>query len=123
MKLLDQVRAKIRTLHYSYRTEQTYVRWIVAFIRFHQLRHPAEMGGPEIEVFLTHLAAKRKAAASTQNQALNAIVLLYKQILAKDPGQFNAIRAKRGKRTFAELAPAIGVAANTSGPGDAGEFT
>lgn len=78
MKLLDQVRAKIRTLHYSYRTEQTYVRWIVAFIRFHRLRHPNSMGGPEIEEFLTHLAVKRKVSASTQNQALNAIVFLYK---------------------------------------------
>ena len=87
MKLLDQVRAKTRTLHYSYRTEQTYVRRIATFIRRHGIRHPAEMGGAEIEEFLTHLAVKRQVLASTQNQALNAIVCLYKQIVAKDPGQ------------------------------------
>ncbi len=95
MKLLDQVRAKIRTLHYSYRTEQTYVRWIVAFIRFHQLRHPTGMGGPEIEEFLTHLAVKRKVSASTQNQALNAVVFLFKHILGKEPCEFKAVRAKQ----------------------------
>ncbi len=92
MKLLDQVRAKIRTLHYSYRTEQTYVRWIVAFIRFHQLRHPRDMGGRDIEEFLTHLAVKRKVSASTQNQALNAVVFLFKRILGKEPGEFKAVQ-------------------------------
>ncbi len=95
MKLLDQVRAKIRTLHYSYRTEQAYLRWIVAFIRFHQLRHPDSMGGPEIEEFLTHLAVKRQVSASTQNQALNAVVFLFKHTLGKEPGEFKAVRAKR----------------------------
>ena len=97
MKLLDQVRAKIRTLHYSYRTEQIYVRWIVAFIRFHRLRHPNSMGGPEIEEFLTHLAIKRKVSASTQNQALNAIVFLYKHIIRKEPGEVKPVRAKQRK--------------------------
>ena len=106
MKLLDQARHRIRTLHYSCRTEQTYVRWIVTFIRHHGLRHPAEMGGPEIESFLTHLAAKRKISASTQNQTLNAIVFLYKQILAGYPGECNAIRAKRPKRPPVVLSPA-----------------
>ena len=97
MKLLDQVRAKIRTLHYSYRTEQTYVRWIVAFIRFHRLRHPNSMGGPEIEEFLTHLAVKPKVSASTQNQAINAIVFLYKHIIRKELGEIKAVRAKQRK--------------------------
>ncbi len=95
MKLLDQVCAKIRTLHYSYRTEQSYVRWIVAFIRFHQLRHPSGMGGPEIEEFLTHLTVRRQVSASTQNQAFNAVVFLFKHILGKEPGEFKAVRAKR----------------------------
>lgn len=93
MKLLDQVRAKIRTLHYAYRTEQTYLRWIVAFIRFHQLRRPNSMGGAEIEQFLTHLAVRRNVLASTRNQALNALVFLYKHIIRKEPGEIKAVRA------------------------------
>ena len=95
MKLLDQVRHRIRMLHYSYRTEQTYVRWVATFIRHHGLRHPAEMGGPEIEAFLTHLAVRRKVSASTQNQALNAVVFLFRHILGKAPGEFKAVRAKQ----------------------------
>ena len=95
MKLLNQVRAKIRTLHYSYRTEQTYLRWIVAFIRFHQFRRPSSMGGPEIEEFLTHPAVKRQVSASTQNQALNAVVFLFKHTLGREPGEFKALGAKQ----------------------------
>jgi integrase-like protein len=77
--LLDQVRNVIRRLHYTIRTEQTYVDWIRRFILFHRKRHPAEMGVPEVEAFLTQLAVQGKVAASTQNQALNAIVFLYRQ--------------------------------------------
>jgi len=74
--LLDQVRDQIRLKHYSYRTERTYVYWIRRYILFHQKRHPAEMGGTELEAFLTHLAVVDQVTASTQNQALNAILFL-----------------------------------------------
>jgi len=76
-KLLDQVRDAIRTRHYSYRTEEAYVGWIKCYIFFHGKRHPAEMGKPEIEQFVTALAVERNVAASTQNQALAAILFLY----------------------------------------------
>lgn len=75
-KLLDQVRHKLRVLHYSYNTEKDYIRWIIRFIFFHNKRHPAEMGENEIRVFLTHLAVKEKVAAFTQNQALCTIIFL-----------------------------------------------
>jgi Phage integrase, N-terminal SAM-like domain len=80
-KLLDKVRDAIRLKHYSYRTEETYVQWIVRYILFHNKRHPKDMGVPEIEEFLTHLAVKGNVAATTQNQALNAILFLYRQVL------------------------------------------
>ncbi len=76
-KLLDQVRDAIRTRHYSYRTEEAYVGWIRRFIFFHHKRHPAEMGPVEITQFLTALAVDRHVSASTQNQALAAILFLY----------------------------------------------
>ena len=95
-KLLDQVREVIRFRHMSIRTEHAYVHWIKQFIFFHQKRHPKEMGAAEIERFLTHLAVARNVAASTQNQALNALVFLYRRVLRFDPGQFGPIeRAKR----------------------------
>ena len=73
-KLLDQVRAKIRMKHYSIRTETAYISWIKQFILFHNKQHPAEMGADHIASFLTYLAQRRNVAASTQNQALNAIL-------------------------------------------------
>jgi len=79
-RLLDQVRHVIRRLHYSIRTEQAYVDWIRRFILFHGKRHPVEMGALEVEAFLTHLAVQGEVAASTQNQALNAIVFLYRLV-------------------------------------------
>lgn len=94
-KLLDQVRNKIRLLHYSYKTEVAYVEWIKRFILFHNKRHPLEMGTPEIEKFLTHLAIDRRVSASTQNQALHAILFLYRQILHKELAPVNALRAKK----------------------------
>ncbi|HIC92921.1 MAG TPA: integron integrase [Anaerolineae bacterium] len=98
-KLLDQVRDAIRRKHYSIRTEEAYVRWIRRYILYHGKRHPKDMGIPEIEAFLTHLAVDRKVAASTQNQALNAILFLYREVLKQDlEGRINAIRAKRPKR-------------------------
>ena len=83
-RLLDQVRDVIRRLHYSIRTEQTYVDWIRRFILFHGKRHPEDMGVPEGETFLTRLAVQGKRwPPCTQNQALNAIVFLYRQVLKK----------------------------------------
>ncbi|MEO8306977.1 MAG: phage integrase N-terminal SAM-like domain-containing protein [Pseudomonadota bacterium] len=73
-RLLDQVRTAIRVRHYSYRTEQQYVGWIRRYIVFHHLRHPSEMGAPEIECFLSHLARDRNVSASTQSKALAALV-------------------------------------------------
>jgi integron integrase len=80
-KLLDQVRERVRYLHYSPRTEDAYVYWTRAFVRWHGLRHPAEMGGPEVEAFLTHLAAGRGLAPSSHRQALSALLFLYEKVL------------------------------------------
>jgi integron integrase len=98
-KLLDQVSELIRRKHYSIRTEQAYVSWIKRFILFHKKRHPLEMGKKEIEDFLSHLAVNLKVSASTQNQAFNALLFLYQQVLNKDlPDTINASRAKKPKR-------------------------
>lgn len=97
-RLLDRLRFALRTKHYSYRTEQAYVHWVRRFILYHGKRHPNEMGGSEIEAFLTHLAVEGRVAASTQTQALCAILFLYKQLLRIDLPHFNAVRAKRPKR-------------------------
>lgn len=83
-KLLDQMRAVIRTLHYSIRTEQAYVDWVRRFILFHNKRHPNEMGKEEIEAFLTHLAVERRVSASTQSQAKAALLFLYQKVLKMD---------------------------------------
>ena len=80
-KLLEQVRDAIRVKHYSIRTEQAYLHWVRSYILFHKKRHPAEMAEAEISQFLTHLAVDRKVAASTQNQALSALLFLYGQVL------------------------------------------
>jgi site-specific recombinase XerD len=78
-KLLDQLRMRLRLKHYSIRTEQQYVQWARRFILFHNKRHLAEMGAAEVEVFLTHLAVTDNVAASTQNQALSALLFLYRE--------------------------------------------
>lgn len=80
-KLLEQLHDVIRMKHYSIKTEKAYVYWIRRFILFHNKRHPKEMGENEISAFLSFLAVRENVAASTQNQALNAIVFLYKQVL------------------------------------------
>jgi len=80
-RLLDQVSEVMRYFHYSKRSEESYLRWIKQFILFNKKRHPAEMGKDEIEGFLSFLAVKRNVAASTQSQALNAIVFLYRRVL------------------------------------------
>jgi integron integrase len=80
-RLLDQLRERIRYLHYSLRTEETYVYWVRLFIRFHQLRHPAEMGAPEVKQFLGWLVSVRNVSASTHRQALSALLFLYEKVL------------------------------------------
>ncbi|NIT59099.1 MAG: integron integrase [Aliifodinibius sp.] len=96
IKLVDQIRKAIRVKHYSYRTEQTYIYWIKKFILFNNKRHPKDMGEPEINRFLTYLAVNQKVAASTQNQALCAILFLYREVLKKEIGWIkNLPRAKR----------------------------
>ena len=100
MRLLDQVRHVIRKKHYSICTEQAYTDWIKRFIIFHGKRHPKDMGEKEISEYISFLAVKRNVAASTQNQALNAIVFLYKQVLKRKLGNFESMeRAKRPKQT------------------------
>jgi integron integrase len=97
--LLDQLRFALRRKHYSIRTEEAYVGWVRRFVLFHNKRHPKYLGTPEIEAFLTHLAVDGKVSASTQNQALNALIFLYRHVLKKDlEGEINAIRAKRPRR-------------------------
>jgi len=90
-KLLDQVRSAIRTRHYSVRTEEACVQWIKRLILFHNKRHPKDMGTPEINAFLSHLAVNTNVAASTRNQALCAILFLYKQVPDQDPGRLEGI--------------------------------
>jgi len=81
-RLLEAVRDAVRRRHYSYRTEETYVHWIRRFILFSGKRHPTGLGAPEVTAFLNHLAAERHVAAATQNQALAALLFLYKEVLA-----------------------------------------
>lgn len=97
-KLLDQMAEKITSLHYSKRTRSAYVEWARQYILFHNKRHPREMGRPEIEAFVTHLATQRKVSASTQNQAYHAIKFLYEQVLKTQIEQINLLRAKQTKR-------------------------
>lgn len=98
-KLLERVSEKLRLGHYSLRTEKSYIAWIKRFILFNGKRHPKMMGKPEIEAFLTHLAVDRHVAAATQNQALNAILFLYRQVLFIDlPWMDEVVRAKRPER-------------------------
>jgi integron integrase len=98
-RLLDQVRELIRIRHYSIRTEQAYVQWIRRFILFHGKRHPREMGAPELTAFLSDLAVQRNVAASTQNQALHAILFLYRDVLKIDLPWLNEVqRAKKPLR-------------------------
>jgi site-specific recombinase XerD len=98
-RLLERVRHAIRIKHYSIRTEQAYVSWVKRYILFHNKRHPAKMGKAEIEAFLTHLAIDLKVSASTQNQAFNALLFLYRQVLGKELAEnINAKRAKRPRR-------------------------
>lgn len=98
-KLLDRLRAAIRVKHYSLRTEQAYVHWTKRYILHHGKRHPQDMGAPEVEAFLSHLATDRHVSASTQNQALAALLFLYRQVLGIElPWLDNLTRAKQRQR-------------------------
>jgi integron integrase len=100
MKLLEQVHEACVTKHYSRRTEDSYTRWIERFLRFHQVKtgnwiHPSNISADHAESFLTDLAVRHHVAASTQNQALNALVFLFRDVVKRELGEFDAVRAKR----------------------------
>ena len=98
-RLLDKVRELLRIRHYSIRTEQAYLQWIQRFILFHNKRHPKDLGAPEVTAFLSYLAIKRNVAAATQNQALNAILFLYREVLKVNlPWLDDVQRAKKPQR-------------------------
>jgi site-specific recombinase XerD len=98
-RLLDQVRAALRRKHYAIRTEEAYVSWITRYIRFHQLRHPQDLGIAEIEAFLTYLTVDDQVAASTQNQALSALLFLYAEVFGQPiDAPLRAVRAKQPQR-------------------------
>ena len=106
LKLMDQVRYYLRLHHYAYSTEKTYMEWIRRYIRFYNMKHPREMGEAEIENFLTYLAVERNVAGATQNQALNALVFLYKKVLGVELAErINAIRSKKKKHIPVVLSP------------------
>ena len=107
--LSEVVRNTIRRKHYSYQTEKSYVQWVKRYVAFHNKRHPREMGQPEIEAFLTHLAVEGKVAASTHNQAFNAILFLHRELLNQTL-DFNiqAVRAKRSVHLPTVLTPQEG---------------
>ncbi|MFH0990209.1 MAG: phage integrase N-terminal SAM-like domain-containing protein, partial [bacterium] len=93
---MDQLREALRSRHYSRRTEESYEQWVKRFIHFHNIRHPSEMAEPEINAFLTHLALKKHVSASTQNQALSAILFLYRYVLNREIGSLGeVIRARK----------------------------
>jgi integron integrase len=95
-KLIDLLTDELRTRHYSPRTEQAYVLWVKRYIRFHNMQHPKDMGAKEINAFLTHLAVEGKVSASTQNQALSALLFLYRYVFGLDVGDLGAVvRARK----------------------------
>ena len=99
VRLLDQMRLALRSRYYSRRTERTYCQWVKRFVHFHKLRHPTEMGEAEINTFLTHLAVKEKVSASTQKQALSALLFLYRHVLGREVGDLgDVIRARKPQR-------------------------
>ena len=99
IRLLDRVRDAVRVRHYSYRTELQYVHWTRRFILFNGKRHPSEMGAPEVEAFLSSLAVDGNVAAATQNQALAAVLFLYRHVLKQDlPWLKNVVRARKPRR-------------------------
>lgn len=117
-KLEDRLRRTIRLKQFSYRTEETYVAWYKRFVLWHGKRHPAEMGAAEVGAFLTHLASDRHLAASSQNQALNALVFLYHEVLEIDLDGIKAKRAKHSRRLPVVLSSeeVAGLLKGVSGP-------
>ncbi|MDI9243842.1 phage integrase N-terminal SAM-like domain-containing protein [Marinobacter sp. CHS3-4] len=98
-RLRDQFRAVIRVNHYSIRTEKSYWYWIRFFIRFHQMKHPREMGPVQVREFLTWLAVERNVAAATQSLALNALVFLYEHVLGQPLGDIDGVvRSKKPRK-------------------------
>lgn len=105
-KLLEQLTARLRARHMSRSTEKTYRHWVRRFILFHRKRHPAEMAEEEVNAFLSHLAVADKVSASTQNQALAAVLFLYRHVLGRDLGQLTGlIRARRRRKIPVVLSP------------------
>ena len=105
-KLLEQVRQQIRVRHLSRKTEKAYLHWIRRFVLFHGKRHPDEMAEPEVNAFLSHLAVKGNVSASTQNQALSALLFLYRHVLKRELGEFeDLVRARRKKKLPVVLSP------------------
>ncbi len=98
VKLLDRLRACIRSLHYSQRTEEAYIHWVKAYIRFHGLRHPGQLGAAQVQAFLEYLANERRVAVSTHRQALSAILFLYGKVLQIDLPRLNEIGRPRVTR-------------------------
>lgn len=106
-RLMDQMRHALRVRHYSPRTEQAYCRWVLRFIRFHGVRHPADMGEAEVNAFLTHLAVADHVSASTQTQALSALLFLYRHVLGRELGDLEGlVRAPRSHRVPVVMTPA-----------------
>ena len=98
-RLLDRLRPALRTHHYSRRTEQAYSGWVRRYILFHGKRHPEDMGATEVAAFLTDLAVRKKVSASTQNQALCAVLFLYRHVVGREMGKLNnLVRAQRPQR-------------------------
>jgi hypothetical protein len=95
--LLQVVRLTLRRRHYSFRTEQSYLHWIQRFVRFHNRRHPREMGAAEVTAFLNHLASERRGAAATQNQALSALLFLYRAVLESPLPWLDGIDPRSGR--------------------------
>ncbi|MBI3131613.1 MAG: integron integrase [Acidobacteria bacterium] len=105
-RLLDSLRQELRLRHYSLRTEGAYVDWVRRFVKFHELRHPRDMGGGEVEAFLSHLASERKVSSSTQNQAKAALLFLFKHVVKVDlPWLQTVVQAKGPKRLPVVLSP------------------
>jgi site-specific recombinase XerD len=96
--LIQRYREELQARHYARRTVETYEQWLRRFLRFHQLRHPREMGSAEVNAFLTHLAVDGQVSASTQNQALSALLFLYRELLERDLDLEGVVRARQKRR-------------------------
>ena len=97
-KILDKVFIELRTRHYSKRTEEAYLNWVKAFISFHRMKHPNKMGATEISQYINYLAVTRNVSSSTQNQALCAVIFLYKHVLKIEINEFDIVWAKKPKK-------------------------